>query len=725
MLGWQASKQRFARSLVAALVTASALQLPPGESTASGTDETLDRTSADPGGGSLGEVIYHQERRVSRDGTVTETVVGSNVLLLADGSEFTIGFDQLQASDGRRFAIIGDVSQESEDADVVYTLQVVEDRPLALSEDQLVQAWLDVYPDASDAKLAAFSARRAESAVVPEPTIEVDALVADWLETAADDDRATIWVKLAEALQEDMLAALEESGATLTGRLWSVNALLVEADAATIRDLAVDPTVARIELDGGSVDETVNRGEEIRVASQIDQYLGQGLDGSQGSGRTLFDTIVVGIVDNKVDIDHPAWDDCGFVTCDSRLLWQDDYTGGPYGFWWFDTVGGTDPGVQHGNWVASQLTADLTQGQDATIPGSTERKARTGMTTESSFIAISKDSPGTIDLGLERGIELNVDIMNLSAGCSGCTFCDLTHIRNDLANVAFLDGVFFTKGAGNFNHSTADCTVYPPGTAAGAFVTTGYSHAAANLNTAAIQWNSSRGGDAHGRAVVDITAANGRGAGRLVEYDDSYRTGPHQGTSLATPVSAGAAANLKHRLIDGWGPGLANDPGFLHVQMLLMGDGQREVGGYAGTTTPVDDLWGTGRQRMRMWNSVGLDAPYRARWFKRIVEDGMTVSDPTYPDESGVNQALPTDVDMFKLAMWWFDPNLNNASATPAAMRTRVCDQDNPLVCYVHETTDPDAHRIQLSNSFAGRRWRVDVTGLDVPINLGPDTGIQ
>jgi hypothetical protein len=90
------------------------------------------------------------------------------------------------------------------------------------------------------------------------------------------------------------------------------------------------------------------------------------------------------------------------------------------------------------------------------------------------------------------------------------------------------------------------------------------------------------------------------------------------------------------------------------------------------------------------------------------------------PDESRVNQDIPSAVDAFKAVVWWYEPNLNYASGTPAELRTRVCDEDTSY-CYTHGSEDPDAHRLNLGSVVADRTWRLDVTGLDIPSNLDPN----
>ncbi len=703
-----------------------------------------------------GEVIYRQQLRVAADGAASVTSSGSNVVTLRDGTPFTVTFGALTDPDGGRYEIIGSTSQAEEGADVVSDLQVVRIDPVVLSEDELLAAWLDVHPDATVAEQDAFVARRSAAATLPAATTFVDDAVTDWLSTARATDTMDIRVMLADqpalglpdigpglmdtdpafvldrleartlaiearktvidASQADLVARAEAAGARVLSRTWLVNAIDLSAPPAVVEALAASTDVARIEQLTTPLYLADNRGEEIRDASQITQYLDNGLDGEQGSGRSTVDDIFVGVIDSKVDVDHPAWKDCGPpLSCGGRRLTDQWVWDGSA--WVSDPVGTTTTAKQHGNWVAGQLIADLTDLQDSSVTTPTERKARTGMTTESSFAAIDSGSGG-IDAAMDYAVDLNVDIVNLSAGCGLCIRCAPVHTRNILANDLYHAGIFFVHAAGNEGHSGSTGTVWPPSPAAGTFSVGGYDHTASNLNTGSIWGNSSRGGGVDDNAIIDLTAAGGRSAG-LVEYNDSYAGSGHTGTSFAAPVVAGAAANLKHHLIDRYGAAVANDVGLIHAFMLLMGDGQLESGA-KGYGAPVDTLWGAGRIRMRMFNAAGMDAPWRVDWRAWTVADGETWTAPLNPDTAGANQDIPLAVDLFKAAVWWYEPNLNYSGASVSEMRTRIC-QDGGL-CTNHASTAPDAHRLQLDTGdlLPGNKWHIDVTGLDIPSNADP-----
>jgi hypothetical protein len=172
-----------------------------------------------------------------------------------------------------------------------------------------------------------------------------------------------------------------------------------------------------------------------------------------------------------------------------------------------------------------------------------------------------------------------------------------------------------------------------PATASGAFTVGSVSVEAANLQTASVRTYSSRGPDIHVRSLVDMVAPDGREPGGSPGYpsydacyDDAYCDFTHDngwGTSFAAPLVAGAAANYKDFLIQRFGTTMANNVGHLYAQMLLMSD-------LPTTKRALDDKWGVGRLRMRLWDANGeaMDAPWRMRYGVGTLEDGQISSQP-------------------------------------------------------------------------------------------------
>ncbi len=696
-------------------------------------------------------VLYTQRLTVSPDGEIREEATGSAFVELRDGTLYAIDPEKLSDPDGGSYYIAGEAYQEAEGDDVVYELRLVQHSPRQRSEEELLAGFREVYPDASAEDVAAFRARRAGGADLPAagtvPT--ADTSVGDWLSGASDVATLEVTVVLRDdpalnlpdvsrslmasdpvfaldqmearvlAIEERKtvtrasqaeLAALVEKGGGLVGyHYWLENAFEAVVTPQVLDVLMARPDVARIEAVPEMGLDSTNYGEEIRDATQISPFLDESLNGELPSGRSAVNDIYIGISDSKIDIDHPAWKDCS--TCGSRLVgaWQWNGTA-----WVADTVGTTSS--SHGTAVTGQALADLTQNQDSTYTVSADQLARTGMTTESSFAAIDSYAGG-MTRSIEQAITLDVDIVNMSGSWGPGTDCDTEDTLIDAVDDAMKDGIFFVNTPGNNGHVGSSCTVDLPGTASGSFTANDYDvRSVADLNAATIASDACRGGDVHGRAVIDLVAPEGREGAMGAQYNNTYANGGY-GTSLAAPVITGAAANFKHHFISVFGTSAANTVGNLYAHMLLMGDGELESGGTATATTPLDNVWGAGRMRMRMFNSAGMDAPWRIRWFNWVLDDGDAATWYVNPDGGGVNQPVSSDAEWFKAALWWHEPNLG-ASETSADIQTKVCKTGT---CYTHSSTNPQAHRLWLGNVLGGQTWEVTVTGLSVPASTDAD----
>jgi hypothetical protein len=422
-----------------------------------------------------------------------------------------------------------------------------------------------------------------------------------------------------------------------------------------VKWLADEPAVARLQFTP-VVDEDVNRGEEIRVATQIKQYLTFGFDGERPSGKSQDQDMRVVVIDTVIDQDHPAWNDDAPGVSPDRLgeISRYNATTGNWAILGFGVQSALGP--SHGTIVSGQLIADLIDGQDSNVVLQTERLARTGMTPESAFKFIEHGGASPL-IAFERALVYEPDVINYSITTSA--ICDTDDVSNNAVDIAYLADVFVSNSPENAGFAGGVCTVEAPGTAAGSFTVNGTDITAADLGSAAIYFNSARGGDVHGRPLIDVAAPAGRAWDGLAEWNNTYTAFPTvvQGVSLSVPVVSGAVANLKDNLVANIGAAFANEVGNLYSTMLLMGDSAVETGSY-GETTPVDELWGVGRLKMRLFTGPGMDAPWRARWCTRTISHGEIATCTVNPDGGGVNQPLSSDVDQLKAAAWWYEPNV-------------------------------------------------------------------
>ncbi len=295
---------------------------------------------------------------------------------------------------------------------------------------------------------------------------------------------------------------------------------------------------------------------------------------------------------------------------------------------------------------------------------------------------------------IEKVTELNVDVVNFSWG-DHVNQCSLNHGSHDNIDTAYFDDIFWGQIAGNEGHladttppqectppyTPSGCTVRSDAVASGAF-TVGSIKKTGDLDTAKIScadWDSgsSRGGDGRGRPLLKIVAPCGREGtnnARLgcvgINCYHVYGDGSC-GTSTACPMVVGAAANLEDFLLTHYPLGTADDAGLIYAIMLLMGDGTTESGVQA-ETTPIDELWGVGRMRMRLFTEAGMDAPWR--WGFKIAEldHGETMVQPINVVRPTGNQPVPSQARWFRAAPWFYEPSI----ALPYYWEDR--DRDDP-----------------------------------------------
>lgn len=265
------------------------------------------------------------------------------------------------------------------------------------------------------------------------------------------------------------------------------------------------------------------------------------------------------------------------------------------------------------------------------------------------------------------------------------------------------------------------CTVRSDAVASGA-CTVGSIKKTGDLDTAKIScadWDSgsSRGGDGRGRPLLKIVAPCGREGtnnARLgcfgVNCYHVYGDGSC-GTSTACPMVVGAAANLEDFLLTHYPLGTANDAGLIYAIMLLMGDGTTESGVQA-ETTPIDELWGVGRMRMRLFTEAGMDAPWR--WGFKIAEldHGETMVQPINVARPTGNQPVPSQARWFRAALWFYEPNI----ASPyyvSQIRYRVTSTQGPR--FTCSSLVPQSQRLWMDDDLAGNTWTLEAYGQYVP----------
>lgn len=697
-------------------------------------------------------------------------------LLMPDGSFEYLDMETLEDSFGRAYSVATDSYQISPNAPVEHTVQVLRRTRSYASEAEIEAEYLAAHPGATAGDLTELAALRARAATVAAPSrLEDGPAVLDWLAEAGPADELRVRVRLndpspldlprpsaalAEADPVSWLLAMEERQLAIELRAlevedrhlpivealpegswsgfrsgWVTDSFELVATPAAIEQLAISSEVLRIEK---VADEHLadNTGDEIRYYSQLDQMVDSaGYDGGTPTGRSSQTDIYALIIDDPLDLDHPAWRDYWW-SGSSRLVsaWQSidgvPSPSCPNTYWDIDTVGFQSGDSNHGNRVATQFLADLTDGQDPSVTG-IDRDRKTGATTETVFSSAQrKDDQGRTVSWEDKAalaICLSVDIINLSIG-DGNNPCDIDAAEVDAVNGMFHDGIFVVVAAGNEEDDPPQpppaCTVRPPATAAGAYAVGGYEvQGTTDLDSAPLTTSSSTGPDSYGRPLIKMTAAAGREGSHYAYFDDTYQASSGNGTSRAAPVVAGAAADVRDFMITKHGTGTGNKVGLLFAYLLAMGDGQLESGGTQTASTPIDSAWGVGRIKVRRFDSVGMDYPWRRRWAYWTHDHGEVYSLELNP-VSGTNTALSSDVEWFRGALWWYEPNIGSDGSGGLIDTSSVSYKISQVgggYTYYCSSTVPQSQRLWLGNVVGGRTWETKVTGLSVPASVDPD----
>jgi hypothetical protein len=685
------------------------------------------------------EIVYHFKKTVSFDGRVRQEEPIDRL------SELAIDLETLRDAQGLTYQIEADASQEEDGGDVTYELRLLRTAPHKQTEREIELAWKRAHPSAQREGLEAFRSRRLANRTPSSPRVRVTADLLAWSGTAAAVERRHVIVKLRDApqplalpkidrrlsdpagaaeqvkaradaiearkrqlapLQTPVMESIRAGGGEITRSYWLVNAFDAKITPDLLERLIGDERVERIETFApGKPDQ--NNLDDMRSAAQTVQLHGEGFTGERASTRNNTGDIYVGIIDTTIDMTHPAWNDTAGGGSRLQEVWRWDGTA------WITVASSAVAAPSHGTKVAGIAVGDLMDGQDPAYPFLTDQDDRTGFAPEASIVFIEEGGAGAT-AAIEQAVALSVDVINLSMSF-GSNLCDLGAVSNDAVDAAMLDGAFFSKSASNNGTTGATCNVGNPGTASGSFTVNAIDRAATPLQLGSVpSGTSSRGGDSIGRKVVAIAAYTGPEGNTSPEVGSTY--GLFGATSGAAPVIAGSAAVLKDHLLSMFSSALVNEVGYQYATMLLMGDGQLENGSIAGAQDGIDELYGVGRLRMRMFNDVGMDYPWRFRLIGRTISDGELASDLyTNPDAANVNQPLSSDVERLRTAIYWHEPNVEDASGQ-AEILFYICNELGN--CYSSPDEMDQHQRILLGNVVGNHTWTIHLNGLSVPDSL-------
>lgn len=525
--------------------------------------------------------------------------------------------------------------------------------------------------------------------------------------------------------QDELARGLGDLGAIELARYWlGGNDLLVELPAAEVRSAAALPGVIGVELDeqGGEPTAAYTVGDAV-AGMGAEAFVDFGYEGNANSKNGAGSPLRIGLFEHDGDCagnNYPTPSHPAFA----------DWSGGPSRVKSVMSCGGgtcsttTKTGAAHGQVVAGAALQSARWGEDPAITLSADRMDRTGASPEAElyFYNIACWYTG-IRGALQQAVTHGVDIGNMSFRFPTCDASfDHSNVNQTIYDATW-SGMLIAAATGNDSSSLNDaCEIgwpsYRPEILAVAGLDT------SNENTAYANTNvgigvssmggmpiSSRSGAAGTAAAVDLTAP---GVMRLLVDASSYKAGSVGGSSVATPLVVGAAANLRDAFYSlGFGDHTANAYRFL-ANVLLMGDGSNgwDVGSasYGFDRTKPNRRSGYGRTQMWFPSSNSLLAPWGWGTHTFLIHQGETVAF-TVGDAGPESNA----VDEWTWAVTWYVSDLNAVDDIDISV-WNTCPAGGGAAQQIASQTDFDyRNRIRLAaNEIGGRCLEMRVYGFAV-----------
>lgn len=468
----------------------------------------------------------------------------------------------------------------------------------------------------------------------------IDLLQASEVREAALRERAALVRRATDGAAAQVVAL----GGKVTGRGRYGGWLTAEVPGAAVAALAARGDLDRVERLEGQAEPTGIYLGDVRAASRIDadRFHAAGYTGERpNSARHNHGDITVGVIEVGSLEDEACflYDGAGCAGA-SRLLERFDCSDGDGDGNMCEPVANLadldDGSATHGTIVTSIVAADYSQGQGDTQPlgdgawtagtghSATWKQRASGLAPEASVVFFGNNgSTAAFADSFDDAIDRSLDITNsswtwTSGGAAGCNPRAIGPHEQELEN-AYDDGVLNVVAAGNFNDPAdvaATCNLGSPGDIPKALTINSVDGSApaciANYNDCLLDTNYSATGGMNAKidgvvysgvmSGVDLVAPNWINNATSASGTYGSVGGVWVGTSMASPVVAGAAALVKDWHLAA-GNTWINLPGRLQTVMLSMGD--RHAAAWKGAATSqqsfgTDPLWGVGKLKLRL-----------------------------------------------------------------------------------------------------------------------------
>ena len=298
----------------AAAANAAALSLQCVSNPSPQTIESMDGHSAP-------QTVYHWRQSVYATGETRTEVLVDDAARWASTHHWQLDLTTLRDDADRRYQLVADASQASEDDPVVYEFRLVHYEPTWLTEAERRASFFAAHPEAS---AEAFEALDRHLSMEPQPEpLRVAEDVLNWLATATEEQTLSLLIRLRDdrsppaiservfqfpgaaeqeganelaarrariearqahmaELQAPVLTDLEVAGGHVRHSLWLVNAIVADLPAPALAELLEDPRIAQVET--VTVQPDGNTLADMRGAAQVDQYHDAGFRGEMPSG---------------------------------------------------------------------------------------------------------------------------------------------------------------------------------------------------------------------------------------------------------------------------------------------------------------------------------------------------------------------------------------------------------------------------------------------------------